>query len=150
MTTKKIVSIAVIIAMAAMFFSSSAFVNPSLAKTTDNKDKSKDTTKDDPTTSTLINDPTSSKSKDDPTASTSSSAKSDFKEFQKCLFDSAGTKGFATNKEIKACYNPIFHPVSSTTSPNTVKPIDFSSPFDFTKSKSSIKLHNNDDSNDHK
>ncbi len=33
MTTKKIVSIAIIIAMAAMFFSSSAYVNPLLAKT---------------------------------------------------------------------------------------------------------------------
>ena len=177
MITKKIASITIVIALAAMFFSSSAFVNPSLAKTTDkstsdtasSKSKDKSTTKDDPTTNTLTTDTTSttdsskpgdqSTTKDDPTTGTSSSAKSDFKEFQKCLSDAAGTKGFATNKEIKACYSPIFIPASSSTttthlassphSTTTVKPIDFSTPQDFSQLKNSIKFHNsNDDSKD--
>ena len=68
MVTKKIVSITVIIAMAAMFFSSSAFVNPLLAKTVgksndDSKDKTKGSNKDDTATSTLITDSTSDKTK---------------------------------------------------------------------------------------
>jgi len=149
MITKKIASITIVIALAAMFFSSSAFVNPSLAKTTDKStsDTASSKSKDKSTT------------KDDPTTGTSSSAKSDFKEFQKCLSDAAGTKGFATNKEIKACYSPIFIPASSSTttthlassphSTTTVKPIDFSTPQDFSQLKNSIKFHNsNDDSND--
>src|SRR6476620_2980045 len=106
MITKKIASITIVIALAAMFFSSSAFVNPLMAKTVDksnddSKDKTKDTTKDDSTfTSTF-----------------SSSAERDFKDFQKCISDAMGTKGFATNQEIKGCYNPIYHTL--TTGPTT-------------------------------
>ena len=70
MITKKIASITIVIALAAMFFSSSAFVNPLMAKTViksndDSKDKTKDTGKDDPTTSNLSTDSSSSdKTKD--------------------------------------------------------------------------------------
>jgi hypothetical protein len=137
MINKKIVSITIIIAMAAMFFSSSAFVNPSLAKTRDN---TKDSTREDSATNSIIGSTSADKArdstKDDPTASTSSSAERNYKEFQKCLSDAEGTKGFATNQEIKDCYNPIYKPLSSTTSTNTVTPTDFSSPMDFSKKTS--------------
>jgi hypothetical protein len=167
MITKKIASFTIVIALAAMFFSSSAFVNPLMAKTVDksdddSKDKTKDTTKDDSTTtSTLTNDPSSSdktkdttkdktkdKTKDDTTSTStsSSSAERDFKDFQKCISDAMGTKGFATNQEIKGCYNPIYRTlttVSTTTTAKTVKPIDFSTPVDFSK-KGSSSSDNND------
>jgi hypothetical protein len=177
MTTKKILSVTIIIAMAAMFFSSSAFVNPLLAKTADkstdvSKDKNKDKSKDDgTTTSTLITQSTSnckdkgkddtstgtssstdsakstddskSGTKDDTSTGTSSSTSSNFKEFQKCLSDAQGTKGFATNSQIKDCYNSIYRPLASSsstssTSPaktSTITPTDFSSPMDFSKLK---------------
>jgi hypothetical protein len=129
MITKKIVSITIVIALAAMFFSSSAFVNPLMAKTVvksndDSKDKTKDTGKDDPTT----------------TSTSSSSTARDFKDFQKCLSNAEGTKGFATNQEIKGCYNPIYRTlttVPATTHDNTINPIDFSTPVDFSKKSSS-------------
>ncbi len=151
MITKKIVSITIIFAIAAMFFSSSAFVNPLLAKTVDksdadSKDKTKDDNTDDTTSSRLTIESTSDKTKDDNTDDTksssstsSSSAERNFKEFQNCLSDAEGTKGFATNQEIKDCYNPIYRtlstvsPASTTTNDRTVKPIDFSTPVDFTK-----------------
>jgi|GEM_PF-2542137 len=162
MITKKIASITIVIALAAMFFSSSAFVNPLMAKAVDksddnSKDKTKDTSKDDSTfTSTLTNDPSSSdktkddtkdKTKDDSTSTStsSSSAERDFKDFQKCISDAMGTKGFATNQEIKGCYNPIYRTlttVSTTTHDNTVKPIDFSTPVDFSHPK---KVNHNSD-----
>src|SRR3954469_6361683 len=157
MITKKIASITIVIALAAMFFSSSAFVNPLMAKTVhksndDSKDKTKDTTKDDSTTSNLTTDSSSSDktkdttkgdtTKDDTTttSTSSSSAERDFKDFQKCLSDAEGTKGFATNQEIKSCYNPIYRTlttVPATTSDKTVKPIDFSTPVDFSKKSDS-------------
>jgi len=161
MITKKIASITIVIALAAMFFSSSAFVNPLMAKTVvksndDSKDKTKDKTKDDATsTSTLITDPSSDKTKDDTkdktkddstsTSTSSSSAERDFKDFQKCISGVMGTKGFATNQEIKGCYNPIYRTlttVSTTTHDNTVKPIDFSTPVDFSHPK---KVNHNSD-----
>jgi|SRR6185312_778338 hypothetical protein len=162
MITKKIASITIVIALAAMFFSSSAFVNPLMAKAVDksddnSKDKTKDTSKDDSTfTSTLTNDPSSSdktkddtkdKTKDDSTSTStsSSSAERDFKDFQKCISGVMGTKGFATNQEIKGCYNPIYRTlttVSTTTHDNTVKPIDFSTPVDFSHPK---KVNHNSD-----
>src|SRR6476620_10482697 len=164
MITKKIASITIVIALAAMFFSSSAFVNPLMAKAVDksddnSKDKTKDTSKDDSTfTSTLTNDPSSSdktkddtkdKTKDDSTSTStsSSSAERDFKDFQKCISGVMGTKGFATNQEIKGCYNPIYRTlttVSTTTTAKTVKPIDFSTPVDFSK-KGSSSSDNNDE-----
>ena len=162
MITKKIASITIVIALAAMFFSSSAFVNPLMAKAVDKsddktKDDTKDKTKDDSTfTSTLTNDPSSSdktkedtkvKTKDDSTSTStsSSSAERDFKDFQKCISGVMGTKGFATNQEIKGCYNPIYRTlttVSTTTHDNTVKPIDFSTPVDFSHPK---KVNHNSD-----
>jgi len=134
MITKKIASITIVIALAAMFFSSSAFVNPLMAKAVD---KSDDKTKDD----------TKDKTKDDSTSTStsSSSAERDFKDFQKCISGVMGTKGFATNQEIKGCYNPIYRTlttVSTTTHDNTVKPIDFSTPVDFSHPK---KVNHNSD-----
>src|SRR6478736_171585 len=134
MITKKIASITIVIALAAMFFSSSAFVNPLMAKAVDksddnSKDKTKDKTKDDSTS----------------TSTSSSSAERDFKDFQKCISGVMGTKGFATNQEIKGCYNPIYRTlttVSTTTHDNTVKPIDFSTPVDFSHPK---KVNHNSD-----
>jgi hypothetical protein len=157
MITKKIASITIVIALAAMFFSSSAFVSPLLAKTADksnddSKDKTKDTGKDDPTTSNLFtgsssSDKTKDTNKDDTTttSTSSSSAERDFKDFQKCLSDAQGTKGFATNQEIKGCYNPIYRTlttVPTTTHDNTVNPIDFSTPVDFSKKGSSSSSSN--------
>ena len=67
----------------------------------------------------------------------SHSAEHNFKEFQKCLSDVEDTKGFATNQEIKDCYNPLYRPLlSSNTNTNTVTPTDFSSPMDFSKENS--------------
>src|SRR6476660_1967440 len=130
MITKKIASITIVIALAAMFFSSSAFVNPLMAKAVDKSDdNSKDKTKDDSTS----------------TSTSSSSAERDFKDFQKCISGVMGTKGFATNQEIKGCYNPIYRTlttVSTTTHDNTVKPIDFSTPVDFSHPK---KVNHNSD-----
>src|SRR6185312_9047456 len=134
MITKKIASITIVIALAAMFFSSSAFVNPLMAKAVDksddnSKDKTKDNSKDDSTF----------------TSTSSSSAERDFKDFQKCISGVMGTKGFATNQEIKGCYNPIYRTlttVSTTTHDNTVKPIDFSTPVDFSHPK---KVNHNSD-----
>ena len=73
-------------------------------------------------------------------------AERDFKDFQKCISDAEGTKGFATNQEIKGCYNPIYRTlttVPATTHDNTVNPIDFSTPVDFSKKSSSSS--NNDE-----
>jgi hypothetical protein len=111
MSTKNVLSIAVIIVMTAIFISSSAFVNPILAKTSTTADKK------DPTTT-----PTSSSS------SSSSSSESDYKDFQKCLSGAEGTKGFATNQEIKDCYNPIYRPLATTTTTSTTSSMDFSRP----------------------
>jgi hypothetical protein len=107
MSTKNVLSIAVIILIAAIFISSSTFVNPLLAKTSNAADKKGPTT-------------TSS-----PSSTSSSSTENDYKEFQKCLSAAEGTKGFATNQEIKDCYNPIYRPLATTTSTSST---DFSRP----------------------
>ena len=114
MISKNVLSIAVIITMTVVFISSSAFVTPLWAKTTKSSDtsspsKSSDTSS--PSTST--------------TSTTSSSAENNYKKFQQCLSGAEGTKGFATNQEIKSCYNPIYRPLSTT---STTSPIDFSRP----------------------
>ena len=109
MSTKNVLSIAVIILITAIFISSSTFVNPLLAKTSNAADKKS------PTTTT-----TSS-----PSSTSSSSTENDYKEFQKCLSGAEGTKGFATNQEIKDCYNPIYRPLANTASTSSM---DFSSP----------------------
>jgi hypothetical protein len=43
----------------------------------------------------------------------SSSARSDYKDFQSCLSDAEGTKGYATEKEVRGCFNPIYNTGSS-------------------------------------
>src|SRR6476469_3805775 len=92
MITKKITSIVFIIAVVTMFVSSSVFVNPLLAKTS--------------TTSSSNN---SSKGN-------MGSAKQDYTSFQKCLSSAEGTKGFATQQEIKKCYNQIYNTSTVSTS----------------------------------
>jgi hypothetical protein len=114
MSTKNVLSIAVIILITAIFISSSTFVNPLSAKTSNAVDK-----KGPPTTTTTTT--TSSPS----STSSSSSTENDYKEFQKCLSGAEGTKGFATNQEIKDCYNPIYRPLATTTSTSSM---DFSRP----------------------
>ncbi len=42
-----------------------------------------------------------------------SSFEKDYKEFQKCLTNVAGSKGFASKAEIRDCFNPIFSPNSN-------------------------------------
>ncbi|MFL6315262.1 MAG: hypothetical protein ACJ71K_21880 [Nitrososphaeraceae archaeon] len=39
----------------------------------------------------------------------SSSARNDYKNFQNCLSDAEGTKGYATEKEVGDCFNPIYN-----------------------------------------
>ena len=108
MISKTITSVAIIIAVAAMFISSSTIVNSVLAKTTtitkvsSGKDKNKDTSSSDTGTSSSDK-------------SSSSTAEQDYKDFQKCLSDAEGTNGFATKSEIKSCFNPIYLPVTTTT-----------------------------------
>ncbi len=80
-TKERTISLAVIIAIAAIFVSSATIMSPTLAKS-NNKEK------------------------------TSSFAK-DYKEFQKCLTNVAGSKGFASKVEIRDCFNPIFSPNSN-------------------------------------
>lgn len=109
MSTTNVLSIAVIILITAMFISSITFVNPLFAKTSNTANKKG------PTTTT-----TSS-----PSSASSSSTENDYKEFQKCLSGAEGTKGFATNQEIKDCYNPIYRPLSTTASTSSM---DFSRP----------------------
>jgi hypothetical protein len=115
MISKTITSVAIIIAVAAMFISSSTIVNSVLAKTTtitkvsSGKDKNKDTSSSDTGTSSSDTG-TSSSDK-----SSSSTAEQDYKDFQKCLSDAEGTNGFATKSEIKSCFNPIYLPATTTT-----------------------------------
>jgi hypothetical protein len=132
MISKTITSVAIIIAVAAMFISSGTIVNSVLAKSTS---KGTDTTSSDKSTSkgtdTTSSDKSTSKGTDttskgtdttskgtDTTSSdksTSSTAEQDYKDFQKCLSDAEGTNGFATKSEIKSCFNPIYLPATTTT-----------------------------------
>jgi hypothetical protein len=41
--------------------------------------------------------------------SSSSSARNDYKDFQSCLSDAEGTKGYATEKEVRDCFNRIYN-----------------------------------------
>jgi hypothetical protein len=105
MISKTITSVAIIIAVAAMFISSGTIVNSVLAKSTS---KGTDTTGSDKSTSKGTDTTGSDKS-------TSSTAEQDYKDFQKCLSDAEGTNGFATKSEIKSCFNPIYLPATTTT-----------------------------------
>jgi capsule polysaccharide export protein KpsE/RkpR len=90
MITKKITSIVFIIAFATMFVSSSVFVNSILAKTSTSISKGS----------------TSTASSGNGNMAT---AQQDYTNFQKCLSSAEGTKGFATQLEIKNCYYPVYH-----------------------------------------
>ena len=41
---------------------------------------------------------------------------SNYKDFKNCLLNAESTKGYATKKEIKACFNPIYNPLLNSTS----------------------------------
>ena len=108
MHTKRIVLVAVIIAITGMFVFSNAFVNPLLAQSSKSNDKtdsskSKDSNSD---TKTTTNTDTSSSSAD----------KKDYKDFQKCLSTADGTKGFATKTEINDCFTQIYSPTTTSSS----------------------------------
>ena len=94
MITKKITSIVFIIAIASMFVSSSVFVNSILAKTSTTTSSSKANMR------ILLN--------------------KNILDFQKCLSNAAGTKGFATQQEIKNCYNQIYNTSTVSTSSTAV------------------------------
>lgn len=96
MITKKITSVVFIIAIASMFISSSVFVNSILAKTSTSSSSKGNTI-------------TSSNSKGNP-----ATAQQDYTNFQKCLSTAAGTKGFATQLEIKNCYIQVYHILTTT------------------------------------
>jgi cytoskeletal protein RodZ len=111
MHTKRIVLVAVIIAITGMFVFSNAFVNPLLAQSSKSNDKtdsskSKDSNSD---TKTTTNTDTSSSSAD----------KKDYKDFQKCLSTADGTKGFATKTEIQDCFRQIYSPTTAASSSNS-------------------------------
>jgi hypothetical protein len=42
-------------------------------------------------------------------SSSSSSARKDYKDFQSCLSNAEETKGYATEKEVRGCFNPIYN-----------------------------------------
>jgi hypothetical protein len=94
MVTKKITSIVIIIAIASMLVSS-VFVNSILAKISTNISTG--------------NTSTSSNGKGN-----MATAQQDYTNFQKCLSSAEGTKGFATQQEIKNCYNPVYHILTTT------------------------------------
>jgi hypothetical protein len=83
MTTKENVSVAVIIAIIAVFVSSSALVNPLLAQSSTDK------------------------------ASTST-AKTNYKDFQTCLAKGEGAKGYATEQQVKQCNGKVYGLSTST------------------------------------
>jgi hypothetical protein len=129
MISKTITSVAIIIAVAAMFISSSTIVNSVLAKTTTSNRVSSITdtgtsSKDKGDTGTSSKDKSSSSDtgtsgSDTGTSgsdkSSSSTAEQDYKDFQKCLSHAEDTSGFATKAEIKSCFNPIYLPATTTT-----------------------------------
>ena len=74
--TKKILTIATVIATTAVLLLPSVLSNPGLAQSI---------------------------------GQGSSSARKDYKDFQNCLSDAEGTKGYATEKEVGDCFNPIYN-----------------------------------------
>jgi hypothetical protein len=84
MNRKKVISIAAIVAISAVFVTSSALANPTLAQTSKSKGNN-----------------------------ASSSASKDYKDFQKCLSSAEDTKGYATKQEIKDCFNQTYNPTSN-------------------------------------
>jgi hypothetical protein len=133
MITKTITSVAIIIAVAAMFISSSTIANSVLAKSSSTRGTSsadKSTSGTDKSTSSSGTQDTgtsSSGTQDTGTSSsdktTTSSGEQDYKDFQKCLSSAEGTKGFATKSEIQDCFKPIY-PVSSSLTSSSSKIAD--------------------------
>ena len=111
MHTKRIVLVAVIIAITGMFVFSNAFVNPLLAQSSKSTDKTGSSKSKDSIsgTKTTTNTDTSSSSAD----------KKDYKDFQKCLSTADGTKGFATKTEIQDCFRQIYSPTTAASSSNS-------------------------------
>ena len=107
MNAKKIVLVTVMIAITGMFVFSSVFVNPLFALT----DKSNDR-KEPPSKSTDGNNNAKTTTRSD--TSSSASNDKDYKNFQKCLSNADGTKGFATKTEIQDCFRSTY--LSTTTS----------------------------------
>ena len=85
MNLKRMMSILLMVAVSAVFVSSTAFANIATAQT--------------------------SKTKVD---STSSSDSKNYKDFQKCLSSAEDTKGYATKQEIKDCYSSNYSPTTNT------------------------------------
>jgi hypothetical protein len=50
---------------------------------------------------------------------TSSTDSKNYKDFQNCLSSAEDGKGYATKKEIKDCYNPIYNPTATIPAPST-------------------------------
>ena len=49
----------------------------------------------------------------------SNSARKDYKDFQNCLSDAEGTKGYVTEQEIRGCFNPIYNTGTSPSGGDT-------------------------------
>ena len=119
MTAKRIVSVAIIIAITGMFIFSNAFVNPLLAKSSKHEDKTTTTTSS--TSTDKKGNSTTTAATTIPTATTTSSAssgseQSDYKKFQKCLSTTADKQGFDTKTEIQDCFKSTYLPTTSTSS----------------------------------
>src|SRR5437868_4746047 len=104
--TKRIVLVAVIIAITGMFVFSNAFVDPLLAQSSKSTDK----------TDSFKSKDSSSGTKSTTDTSSSSADKKDYKDFQKCLSTADGAKGFATKTEIQDCFTQIYSPSASSSS----------------------------------
>jgi hypothetical protein len=97
MHARKIPSILIIAILAAVTFSSSTFLTPALAQTGVEEDG--ETTQESADTSADTGADTSA---DTGTAS------QDYQEFETCLTEAEGEEGFATEDEIRECFQPIY------------------------------------------
>jgi hypothetical protein len=97
MHARKIPSILIIAILAAVTFSSSTFLTPALAQT--GAEEGGETTQESTDTS------------EDTGADTSAdtgTASQDYQEFETCLTEAEGEEGFATEDEIRECFQPIY------------------------------------------
>ena len=62
----------------------------------------------------VLSNPVLSQSSGQSSSSSSSSARKDYKDFQSCLSGAEGTKGYATEKEVRGCFNPIYNTGTSS------------------------------------
>src|SRR6476620_11406933 len=118
---KKIVSVAIIIAITGLIVFSSALVNPLWAKSSKHEDKTTTSSnsgdKKGNSTAAAITTPATGATAT-PTLS-SASEQSDYKNFQKCLSTAAGKQGFATKTDIQNCFKPIYSTTTSSTGTNS-------------------------------